>query len=362
MTKPKEIHLEEHEFEISLFGPGYGESIVMHIGYSKWVVVDSFLDTNSQPIALRYLEDSGVIVKESVVLIIATHWHDDHIGGIASLVKKCPKANFCCANAFCSEEFLTAAKTIGDIPDTTVKSSGTSELQKVFSLLKSSRDRLKYASANCILLRNREYTITSLSPGNNVQSKFLASILNLFPTVGKINKKIPNLVPNEVAVVLWIECGSCTVLLGSDLEKRGWVNILENKERPIGKASVFKVPHHGSSSAHVQEVWNSMLESEPFALVAPFRRGKQMLPQASDAKRILDATPNAWITSNLTHGQYYLQQNDMNVENFLLNKGARLRPLKRGWGQVRMRRSISSNNPWKVEEFGNADQLTSILS
>ena len=35
---------ERSEIEVSLFGPGYGESIVLHLGENLWLIVDSCLD------------------------------------------------------------------------------------------------------------------------------------------------------------------------------------------------------------------------------------------------------------------------------------------------------------------------------
>ena len=34
----------KNEFEITLFGPGYGESVVLHVGSGAWIVVDSCID------------------------------------------------------------------------------------------------------------------------------------------------------------------------------------------------------------------------------------------------------------------------------------------------------------------------------
>lgn len=64
---------EDDEFEIILLGPGYGESIVLHVGNGVWVVVDSCLDRDGRPGALRYLEGIGLEPAQSVALIVATH-------------------------------------------------------------------------------------------------------------------------------------------------------------------------------------------------------------------------------------------------------------------------------------------------
>ena len=51
----------DDEFELTLLGPGYGESIVMHIGEGAWVLVDSCGRADA-PAALDYLETLGIDV------------------------------------------------------------------------------------------------------------------------------------------------------------------------------------------------------------------------------------------------------------------------------------------------------------
>ena len=48
------------EMEGILFGPGYGESVVLHAGDGVWVLVDSYMDRAGEPRALKYLTDPGV--------------------------------------------------------------------------------------------------------------------------------------------------------------------------------------------------------------------------------------------------------------------------------------------------------------
>ena len=97
----------DDEFELTLLGPGYGESIVMHIGEGAWVLVDSCGRADA-PAALDYLETLGIDPAKAVKLIVASHWHDDHICGIAHMARACSTATFCCASVLCAEEFLAA--------------------------------------------------------------------------------------------------------------------------------------------------------------------------------------------------------------------------------------------------------------
>ncbi|MGQ0465469.1 MAG: MBL fold metallo-hydrolase [Sporichthyaceae bacterium] len=79
--------------EISVFGPGYGECVVVHLGDGEWLVVDSCtFGRGGAPAALTYLDEIGVDVPTQVVLVVATHWHDDHVRGLRSVVEEAPQA------------------------------------------------------------------------------------------------------------------------------------------------------------------------------------------------------------------------------------------------------------------------------
>ena len=87
------------QVEIVIFGPGYGESIVLHIG-GRWIVIDSCKYQGAAvPAPLAYLIDRGVDVEMDVDWVIATHWHDDHIRGIGYVFEACKSAKFGCPNA-----------------------------------------------------------------------------------------------------------------------------------------------------------------------------------------------------------------------------------------------------------------------
>ena len=66
------------QIEISLFGPGFGECCLIHLGSGQWVVIDSCLHSDTgEPAALYYLRQISVEPADTIRLIIATHWHDD---------------------------------------------------------------------------------------------------------------------------------------------------------------------------------------------------------------------------------------------------------------------------------------------
>ena len=104
--------------------------------------------------------------------------------------------------------------------------------------------------------------------------------------------------PNNVAIVLWIQVSDVVILLGADLEARGWVQIVQSAERPGNRATAFEVSHQGGKSAHEPSVWREMVESDVVAVLAPWCLAGRTLPTQNDMRRILSETGYAYITTN----------------------------------------------------------------
>src|SRR5437016_2440625 len=95
------------ELEISIFGPGRGECVILHLGDNEWCVVDSCLAKPAgDPVALEYLRSLQNHAIDGIKLIVATHWHDDHIGGLHDILRAAQQARFCCSMALKAGEFL----------------------------------------------------------------------------------------------------------------------------------------------------------------------------------------------------------------------------------------------------------------
>ena len=350
---------DEDEFEVALLGPGYGESIVLHLGYGRWVIVDSCINSEGQPRALAYLESLGVNPAQAVDLIVATHWHDDHIRGMARLVEVCSKAKFCCAHALLDKEFLAAVGAL-EGRDLSVEGSGVREIHSVFAQLESKAAIPTFAAGNRRIHAWGKCEVWSLSPDDAAFRNSLQSTGKLFLSEGRTKTRFRSVTPNDMSVVLWIGVGDIAVLLGSDLEKRGWVKIIQSEERPTGKASVLKVPHHGSESAHEPDVWNRMLEPKPFAILAPWQRGDRILPTKSDVQRILSHTPNAYATTSRGLRAPARRRENRMVRRTIGEFKVRLQRLDMLFDAIRLRRKIGLRTRWKVTTLGNACHLKAL--
>ena len=348
------------ELEVTLLGPGYGESIVLHLGGGTWAVVDSCVDSIGTPRPLDYLTGIGIDPSVAVKLIMATHWHDDHIRGMGRLVEACETAQFCCASALLKSEFLTIVNSLEGRAQPGI-SHGAREIHRVMSCLRERRSKPVFASADRRIFMGSTSEIWSLSPSDASFTKFLTNIGQLVPKLGKARERVSPLKPNDAAVVCWVSVNGTAILLGSDLERKGWIEILQSTARPSGKAAAFKIPHHGSANAHEPKVWQKMLETDATAALTPWHRGGHSLPKVADVKRILSLTRNAYATASAQMPTSQVRRRTHAVQRTLREGGMTIRQTPISTGMVRLRRKLNQSAPWQVELAGSASHLAELV-
>jgi hypothetical protein len=302
---------EAEELELSLFGPGIGECIVVHLGAGNWMVVDSCLNgSGDKAIALEYLDGLGVDVASRVKLVVATHWHDDHIRGLAQVVRRASTAHFACSAALRCEEFLTLIAADEDVK-LVEHTSGVSEFAEVLNVLNSREAARYYAGPDywaCDGMRLYfnanpcDVEVDALSPSSHVVTDSHREIALLIPRPGPI-RRFPSSSPNDSSVVLLVRTIGLSLLLGADLGKgadyrRGWQAILASSgARPRARCSSYKVAHHGSEDADLDGTWENLLIEDPRAVLTPYARGRTPLPSESDVSRINARTAYAYCTA-----------------------------------------------------------------
>lgn len=296
------------QVEVSLFGPGVGESVLVHLGAGHWMVVDSCIGRGrKKPAALEYLEQLGVDASEAIVMIVATHWHDDHVRGISQLLEVATSATFYAAEAIRPQEFIA----LTGIAPTSKFTSGVDELAKVARIA----DQRSSRSASP-LTPVRSSMRLRLSPGSAVSEVWARSPSNEDLRLGRQAiaalisdpspraRRVPELEPNDTSVVLHLTTLAGPVLLGGDLEHfpssrvRGWHAVLDDHTSPGAPAGLFKVPHHGSINADCPEVWQHALSGKPVAILTPFERGVTPIPRPEDRGRIRGLASQAYLTSD----------------------------------------------------------------
>lgn len=355
----------DDEIECSLLGPNIGECVVVHIGSNHWIIVDSCLDNaTGRPAALVYLEAMRV-PPSAVDLIVATHWHDDHISGLCDMLAACKNAQFCTSAVLSQEEFVGSIFAYNTEP-LTVSGSGVREMYRIINLLRERDDTVLRALGSRMIKdwgTDLPYAVEAwtLSPSDAGFNRFIASALRIMPAEKTTKCRAPLVLPNDASVVIQVVVGPISMLLGADLEvstniKLGWSAVLSDRARPKARSKVFKVPHHGSENGHHAEVWNSMLEPDPIAILAPYSRPPK-LPRKTDVDRIIALSPQSY-SASIVASKRTKAMRSSEVEKMIKDLGFAPRPIEMSPGVVRTRWTPQAG--WTTELFNGAVPLTAL--
>lgn len=344
------------EVEVIVFGPGFGEAIAVHLGEGHWILIDSCMgEDRNTPAALDYLSAIGV-QADQVRIIVASHWHDDHVRGISQVADAYPDADFFIPAVFTNPEALSFLAAYSGVA-APKQTRGAAELYKVVKgrpLIHAAQERSTLLE---LAVLGHNVRVTSLSPSAQAFAQSVAHFSQYLPeTVGSPINHAPELKPNLESVVVHIDLGHDAILLGSDLESTGssgWSALVADSwcgNRP--KAGVYKLAHHGSKTGHHDLIWKNMLKASPHVSMTPFHYGRHRLPETDDIARVKGLSNSAYISSasskkpdNLNGGMKRLSD---------ICKG--LNKVNAGFGAIRMRKKIVESN-WSVELFGAAQPI-----
>lgn len=294
-------------------------------------------------------------------MVVASHWHDDHVGGLRKVVSSASQAVVYVSQALRCEDFLALLELYNRSP---LDEPGITEMLSVFRQCREQK-RLGFAIQDRILLTRGSATVAALSPSDaSIQMSlavFAEQIHSKRP--GNDPVRVPATTPNHTSTVLWISHAHFRALLGADLETaadptRGWQAIVNFSAAISGQASYYKIPHHGSQNGHHDDVWRNCLEPHVVAGLTPFKLGSVQLPLSTDVDRIASLTPNAYATGKPRTKKAALPAA---VEKTLREMGKTVveHPIARGF--IRARRRLEAGSAWQVRCFHEAGSLESVF-
>ena len=370
IVMPKTTPPLSNELEVSLFGPGRGECVVLHLSNGNWMIVDSCLNAEgSRAVALEYLETLKVDVGTQVKIVVVTHWHDDHIKGISGIMKEARGAEFVCSAALNCREFMSLI-----VADENIKlvehTSGISEFAKTFRVI-NERSGVIYTkgpdhwacSEKLLYSATTPYNtkVIALSPSAQTITDSKGDLAKLIPKSSNIIRRFPRTTPNDYSVVMLVKIADWNVLLGADLERgpdvaRGWRAIVTSDLRPDGKSVAYKVPHHGSGNADLDSIWSELLVENPYALLTPYAGGRKSLPSAEDVKRIKKQTDNLYCT--VWPPSIHPPRRDKSVERTMDEVAKTRRAIRKCPGHIRLRIPIGGKpSDINIDLFDGATRL-----
>jgi beta-lactamase superfamily II metal-dependent hydrolase len=360
-------HPGEETIEVSVIGRGYGECVIVYLGWGDWLVVDSCTPHRGlrTSYAVDYLKSLEVDLA-GVRWLLASHWHDDHVAGFAHLATECETAHVYMSEALRSEEFVVLAKIEVDEPAGAL-SSGVAEMSELLEALKLSGRKVRQARADQRLFSDDRGAVTreiwALSPSNAASLLSKSSFAQDLLPVRAERRRIPAPSPNETSVALHIRVGPAVCVLGADLvwhdaEDRGWKAVLASEGRPTERARLYKVAHHGSSNADHELIWARLMKPQPIAVLAPYGSGKKPRPALEDVDRITGRAAATYLAGPMNVNK---PKASSPVEKIRRKTTANSVVSERSLGHVRARFDLHGSE-WEVSLTGEAQQLHSSLT
>lgn len=356
--------------EVTLIGTGggYGESIVVHIGNGKWIIIDSCTNPKTKKsLPLEYLTKIGVNLSIDIKMILCTHWHDDHLKGLSQLLIECKSAEFCMAEVTDRKKFLQMVSLDAlKFNEEPISDSSTYEFNKCLEIAKINGNRIVFAKSNCVLDKTKLIdTLFSetfaLSPSDHTIECFMNEISTLITEFGSQNKKIPINKPNAKSVAIYLKLGKHAVLLGSDLElskddKEGWLNILNHNKVIDKPASLLKIAHHGSLNGYSERIFSELMDEKPVTKLTPWNK-KDKLPQAEMIAKYRNHSSAIYITSpiKLTNKA---KKRERDIEKLIAKFNINLMQVPFELGIVRNRIDLNDSiAKWKTDLFDSAFKI-----
>ena len=244
-----------------VFGPGFGESIVVRVPPDEWIVVDSLrhqtkLQDANPALQLLTAHDAAPAA------MALTHPHHDHVHGFDQLLDiRRPGGP-----VGRTDEFSTLngdwrrSQDASLVLDLGTMASVLNRIDHIWHTEQSSRWLLVEGATRTV----GEATIEVLSPPANSQ-----------PRKGNLNRL------SSAMLVRWHEC---QILLGADLPVPGWRAVAKGVSPATGFATsqALKVAHHGSKGAQHATAIGVPPPRDRACVATPFNRGRQLPSYADD--------------------------------------------------------------------------------
>jgi beta-lactamase superfamily II metal-dependent hydrolase len=277
--------------EIHVLGAGIGESIILKLPGPKWGVVDCYSESLSDTAknhTLNFLRSRGARELEFLCL---THPHEDHYRGMSQLLQNLNVRQFWRFGGMSGKQFRSLVHyfTIdASRADARREIDNADEFYKIFRLVKEKGIGEKLVGFRQQLFPEKldikaHLQIWSLAPSGGQLSRYEDQLAKCFDSDGTIRDKIPYARHNTVSIALLIQYGKTSVLLGGDVERRGWADAIKEVPSERFSVSAVKVSHHGSDNGYTDNLWQLFAGGgKPIAVITPYRRFGLPKPEALD--------------------------------------------------------------------------------
>jgi len=306
--------------DVFIHGPGFGEAVIL-----RWQgptgplagLIDCLGQDEGGWMATR-LSELGITHLE---FLVATHPHLDHVGGMASAMRRI---------GWAVDHFRwwggLAPQTLVEYYDRLKEQTG-SELRGTAAAASDLLVESRIAETKNHRPRIREIGRVAQVYDQEVSSGVTLRVRSLGPwgrpLLRYTRQVAAGILPggnvvyrdshaNLVSVGLLVSYGEAQVILGADVEAANWRALRQSKECPLLRPSLIKVSHHGSRTGRIQNMWTpagffGQRGPTSLAVVTPWRpqfarNGRRSLPDSEVIEEIRRAGYAVYQTGELLPG------------------------------------------------------------
>lgn len=265
---------------VIVFGPGFGESIVIRPPESTnvgWIFVDSCQDRGSVP-AASLLQDQG----GRRACAILTHPHQDHGMGFDEIISTPGDGFVGCTNPMVSR------------PETVSRSRAWAASADDVAQLHGGR---LGATVRAIHARWEDDPSTRWELRRGDQKNIGPVELNVLHPDEQSTRSHPTQF-NELSSPIRVHWQDLVLLLGADLPGPIWETLPEQTPN-LSQHALLKVPHHGSEN-DISNRYADDGDRNRFWIITPYNRGSNKLPNfepEGGMDTLLDHVDEAYLTA-----------------------------------------------------------------
>lgn len=252
--------LSADRLHVIVFGPGYGESVAVHVPDGGWLICDSLSGTGTRAgfvPAAELLSQRG----EPAALLLLTHPHDDHVAGFDRLVNRFAQGPVGLLGAHLAKADFT------EDDDATAILATSNRLKALAAIHRYWREYPEFK-----WLLKADGTTRAIGPG-------CVEVLHPDDAYLSAGKPDPAAAPNAYSTPVLVAWGATRIVLGADLPTAEWGLVLAaTRDTPLAVHGGLKVSHHGSVGSLADDLVLIQHDQAP-ALVTPWHLGRGLLPK-----------------------------------------------------------------------------------
>jgi competence protein ComEC len=239
--------------QVSVLDVGQGDAILLQASDGSRMLVDGGPDPD---LLVRRLDERIPVWDRSIDLVVLTHPHDDHAGGLAG---------------------LTPRYHVDRIIETGMPSAGSGVSGLRASAIRHGIRRIRLVQGDAVALGAARVDV-------------------LWPTRAAIpgHELSDGRAINDTSIVLSVALGQQRVLLTGDLEDDRDADILEILPREGRRWDLLKVAHHGSATASSRELLEVLRPR--LAAISSGSGNRHGHPAAATLQRLQDVGARVWRT------------------------------------------------------------------